>query len=315
MRKFLLSALLVTAAILIIPTLAISWGDQGHMAVNRAAADKVPANMPQFFKSGANYIEFDGPEPDRWRSNLEEPLNKAQAPEHFIDLEYVDWLNPLPRDRFTYIRAIYDRRAQHPEQLEPEKVGFQPYVTIEVFDRLKVAFREYRHAQKEGRSTGNAEANALFYAAWLGHYVADGANPMHASKQYNGWVGENPHGYSTAHDIHNKMESAFVSNNPEVLKINDLVGAPKHLDHPFEDYIAYLRESQGKIEQAYQVEKACGFDGKGTPEGREYVRQQLGRGAQMLINMWYTAWVDSAQEPEPYRPARTEHPANQCQGK
>ncbi len=35
----------------------------------------------------------------------------------------------------------------------------------------------------------------------------------------------------------------------------DLVGAPKHLDHPFEDYIAYLRESQSKIERAYALEK------------------------------------------------------------
>ncbi len=41
-----------------------------------------------------------------------------------------------------------------------------------------------------------------------------------------------------------------------------------------------------------------GFDGKGTAESREFIRHQLGRGAQMLLNLWYTAWLDSAQEPE-----------------
>ena len=46
-----------------------------------------------------------------------------------------------------------------------------------------------------------------------------------------------------------------------------------------------------------QLEKDRGFDGKGTPESREFIRQQLGRGAQMLLNMWYTAWVDSAGDP------------------
>jgi hypothetical protein len=85
-----------------------------------------------------------------------------------------------------------------------------------------------------------------------------------------------------------------------------MVGAPRHLDHPFEDYIAYLRESQSKLDQTYGLEKACGFDGKGTPESREFIRQQLARGSQMLLNMWYTAWVDSAKEPEPYRGERHE---------
>src|SRR5208337_547116 len=150
----------------------------------------------------------------------------------------------------------------------PEKIGFQPYITIEVFDRLKVAFREYRHARAEGRSTADAEANAIFYAGWLGHYVGDGSNPMHTSIQYNGWVGPNPRGYSTTHDVHSKMETAFVNANPEVTRIADLVNAPRHLAHPFDDYVDYLRESQSRIEPAYEFEKVCGFEGKGTPESR-----------------------------------------------
>jgi hypothetical protein len=166
--------------------------------------------------------------------------------------------------------------------------------------------REYRHAKAEGRPTADAEANAIFYAGWLGHYVGDGSNPMHTSIQYNGWVGPNPNGYTTAHDVHSKMETAFVNANPEVTRTADLVGAPRYLDHPFEDYIAYLRESQSKVEQAYVLEKACGFDGKGTPESREFIRQQLGRGSQMLLNMWYTAWIDSAKDPEPWHGEKRE---------
>ena len=298
MRKPFCSVLIIALAVLL-PTLSSGWGDVGHTTINRAAADKIPSVMPPFLKAAASRIAWLGPEPDRWRSELERPLNNAQAPDHFIDLEYVDWLQPLPPDRYRFIQAIYEYRALHPHSgvPEPEKIGFQPYITIEIFDRLKVAFRQYRHAQAGEDSKADAEADAIFYAGWLGHYVGDGSNPMHTSIQYNGWVGPNPKGFTTAHDVHAKMETVFVNANPEVTRIADLVGKPRHLDHPFEDYIAYLRESQSRIERAYQLEKQGGFDGRGTPESREFIRQQLGRGAQMLLNLWYTAWVDSAVEP------------------
>jgi hypothetical protein len=307
MRKLALTLLIVAAAVLL-PTRAPGWGDVGHTSINLVAAERIPADMPQFLKAASSRIGWLGPEPDRWRSNLEKPLNDAQAPDHFIDLEFVDWLRPLPPDRYKFIRAVYEYRAQHPSANvpQPEKIGFQPYIAIEVFDRLKVAFREYRRLRAEGRPTADAEANAIFYAGWLGHYVGDGSNPMHTSIQYNGWVGPNPKGYSTSHDVHSKMETAFVNANPEVTRISDQVGRPKYLARPFEDYVAYLRESHAMIERAYGSEKAGGFDGKGTPESREFIRRQLGRGAQMLLNMWYTAWVDSAQQPEPRHGAGSE---------
>ncbi len=307
MRKPLLALSIIAAAVLL-PTLAPGWGSVGHVTINQTAAEKIPADMPQFLKAASGHIAWLGPEPDRWRSDLEKPLSEAQAPDHEINLEDVDWLKPLPPDRYRFIQAVYEYRAQHPEAgvPPPERIGFQPYITIEVFDRLKVAFREYRYAKAEGRSTGDAEANAIFYAGWLGHYVGDGSNPMHTSIQYNGWVGPNPKGYTTAHDVHSKMETGFVNANPEVTHIADLMHAPRHLDHPFEDYVAYLRESRSKIEQAYAFEKVCGFDGKGTRESREFIRQQLGRGSQMLLNLWYTAWIDSAKEPEPWHGDRHE---------
>lgn len=298
--KLALTLVIIATAVLL-PVLAPGWGDVGHTVINRVAAEKIPADMPQFLKAAASRIGWLGPEPDRWRSSLEKPLNEAQAPDHFIDLEYADRLRPLPPDRYKYIQAVYKFRELHPRDgmPQPEQIGFQPYITIEVFDRLKVAFREYRHLQAAGRPTADAEANAIFYAGWLGHYVGDGSNPMHTSIHYNGWVGPNPKGYSTSHDVHSKMETVFVNANPEVTHISDLVAAPSYLNHPFEDYLAYLHESRSTLEQAYALEKAGGFDGKGTMESREFIRRQLGRGAQMLLNMWYTAWIDSEREPEP----------------
>jgi hypothetical protein len=306
MRSNIVRILLVAVALFLIPTLALSYGDDGHKLINQAAAFKIPADMPEFMKAGSAQIVYEGPEPDRWRSDLEKPLEQAQAPDHFIDMEYVDWMKQFPPDRYRYIQAIYEYRAAHPEAKvpQPEKIGFQPYIAIEIFDRLKVAFREYRHAKTHNQPTAQAEANALFYAGWLGHYVGDGANPMHTSIQYNGWVGDNPKGYTTSHDIHYNFESGFVRSNLNELQIDTMVNAPKHLDHPFDDYIAYLRESQRHVEKIYELEKLCAFEGRGTSEAVQFEKQRLAAGAQMLVNMWYTAWVDSAQEPEPYHNTR-----------
>jgi hypothetical protein len=306
--------------VVLVPLIATTWGNEGHVAVNRVAAQKLPADMPAFLKNAGEHLAYLGPEPDRWREKLEPQLKYAQEPDHFMDMEMVDWMDKLPSDRYLFIRAVYDHRAADPKQatpeMLPEKVGLLPYATMEIYGRLKVAFREYRKAQKEGRSTADAEADAIFYAGWLGHYVADGSNPLHTTVNYNGWVGPNPNHYdTTSKSIHWRMEGPFVGRNLAKLDFSNLVTAPKKLDSPFDDFVVYLRSSQKDVEKVYQLDKQCGFDGEGTSESREFIRQRLAAGAQMLANLWYTAWVQSAVEPEPYRGGGERVAARQCEQK
>ena len=270
------------------------------MLVNRTAAGKVPATMPLFLKRASARLAYLGPEPDRWRNRSEYSLKNAQEPDHFIDLERVEGMD-LPEGRYEFYRKLYEKRATAGAQADnflPERVGLQPYITLEVYDRLKVAFREYRRMKQERKPTIAVQQNIVFYAGWLGHYAADGANPLHTTIHYNGWVGANPKGYTTSREIHGYFESVLVSQNLSKLVLTDLVKAPTRMAHPFQDYVAYLRESQGQVERLYELEKAGAFKGEGTPEGVEFIRQQLGRGTQMLLNLWYTAWMESA-EPVP----------------
>jgi hypothetical protein len=275
------------------------WGNEGHSAINRAAAEKLPPDVPAFLRNAADQLAYLAPEPDRWRQPSELALKRSQEPDHFINLEAVQGME-LPPDRYSFYRALDARRREtpgHPEDLLPERVGMQPYITIETYERLVVAFREYRWAISEHRNPAFAEANAIFYAGWLGHYVGDGANPLHTSLHYNGWIGSNPKGYTTSTTVHWKMEGIFVASNPKVLQFAELVPAqPQQLNHPFQDYLQYLWDSHRYVEQAYQLEKAGGFDGQGTPESREFIRQRLAAGATMLRNMWYSAWLQSGEE-------------------
>ncbi len=309
------SSLRVGTAAVLLPLLAATpafgWGSDGHKLINRLAGAALPADVPEFLRSpeGINALEYYGPEPDRWRSPSEPELNAAQAPEHFIDLEWADLVLPngagtLPRRRYDFIRALAAAQAAHPDiPLTPEKVGLQPYVTVEVWERLKSAMRDYRALKASGADTKPVECEIVFLAGWLGHYVGDGSMPLHTSIQYNGWTGPNPNGYTTEHHIHALFESVYVAANVKPGDVAPLV-APRAsvLGDVFTDYLAYLRQSHSLVEKTYQLEKAGAFTGAGTPEGKAMIDERLAAGATELRNMIYTAWVRSADPVPEYRP-------------
>jgi hypothetical protein len=276
------------------------------MLINRLAGAALPADVPAFLRTPAalDALEYYGPEPDRWRSPAEPELNAAQAPEHFIDLEYADLIGPLPRRRYDFIRALAAAQPAHPDiPLTPEKVGLQPYVTDEVFERLESAFRDYRALVAAHQDTKPSEAEIIFLAGWLGHYVGDGSQPLHTTIQYNGWVGPNPHGYTTDHRIHAQFETAFVHANVKPDDVAPLVAAtkPAVLNDVFADYLIYLRHSNSLVEQTYQLEKQDAFTGAGTPAGKAFVDERLAAGAIELRNMIYTAWIKSSDPVPAYQ--------------
>jgi hypothetical protein len=286
---------------------AVAWGNEGHTYINRVAAEKIPLTMPRFLRRAVVEIAYLGPEPDRWRSPSEFALKNAQEPDHFIDLERVSWLDPLPQGRYEFYRKLYEKRAatpgtDRPDDYLPEHVGLQPYITMEVYGRLKAAFREYRQRQAAHQPTLAVERAIIFYAGWLGHYVGDGSQPLHTTIQYNGWVGANPNGYTTEHKIHAQFETAYVAANITAKDFARLVQAPERLDDPFARYVAYLRQSNALVENVYALEKAAGFTGKGSPAAFDFTTHRLAAASQMLLDLWYTAWLESAV-PVPEHPA------------
>ncbi|MGA3209519.1 MAG: nuclease [Syntrophales bacterium] len=280
---------------LLIP-LAFGWGKDGHLYINKVAVQKIPNELPAFLAKAAEQIIYLAPEPDRWREASEYTLKNSQEPDHFIDLEKLAGFGELPKGRYTYYKRLYEKRASMTQDRDdwlPESIGLLPYITIEVYDRLKVAFREYRTLQESGQSTGAVEKDVVFYAGWLSHYVGDGSQPMHVTIHHHGWVGDNPNGYSTDHNIHSDFETRFVSQNITPQGFADLVHAPTRLEHPFEDFMDYLRESNKQVERLYQIYKNQGFEGSGSKEALEFTNGRLAAASQMLLNLWYTAWLES----------------------
>jgi hypothetical protein len=202
----------------------------------------------------------------------------------------------LPRRRYDFIRALAYAQKSHPDlPLSPEKVGLLPYQATEVWERLKSAMRDYRQLKEDHKDTKPVEAEIVFLAGWLGHYVADGSQPLHTTMQYNGWTGPNPNGYTTEHKIHAQFESVYVSANVKPAEVAPLIASkPVVLEDVFTDYMAYLQHSHSLVEKTYQLEKTGAFTGAGTPEGKTFTEERLAAGATELRDMIYTAWVKSA---------------------
>lgn len=253
--------------------------------------------MPQFLRSAAERLEYLGPEPDRWRAETEPTLSEAQGPDHYIDLELLTDFGELPRGRYDFISSYAKQcvaRGKPVDECRADRVGFEPYITLEVYERLKVAFREYRRLKAAELPTGPVEEDIVFYAGCLSHYVADGSEPLHTTIHHHGWVGPNPHHYTTDSDIHSKFETRFVARAIDPSDVSKLVHVPVRLADPFADYLKYLHRSNSRVEKLYQIEQSRGFDGPGSKEARVFVTECLAAGSQMLLNLWYTAWVESA---------------------
>lgn len=297
-----------------------AWGRDGHMIINRLAAQYLPSDTPAFLRNGAalDIMEYLGPEPDRWKDRAEQELSDTQSPDHFLDLEYADLAGipcsagptacdangkTFPKRRYDFIRALTVAQAKHPNLPLNEKVGFQPWQVEEVWQRLKADMREYRHLVAANQDTRPDEVAILFDAGWLGHYVGDGSQPLHVTIQYNGWTGPNPDGFATDHKIHSKFESVFVT--AAVHRDTDvapLIAAtkPTLINDEWNQYLAFLFHTNALVATTYQLDKQHGFDGAGTPQGKAFVNERLAAGAIELRDLIYSAWIHSNDPVQPY---------------
>jgi hypothetical protein len=57
------------------------------------------------------------------------------------------------------------------------------------------------------------------------------------------------------------------------------------------------------VDNVYALEKAGGFIGKGTSAAFDFTTHRLAAGSQMLLDLWYTAWMESTAPVEEHTPS------------
>jgi hypothetical protein len=251
-----------------------AWGARGHTIANLAAVEGVPQNGPAFLRAQKAYIGHLGTIPDTWRSPSEPYLRISEDANHGWYTEGFDFIPEPPHSRTEFILRVYDeylktksKDRERAKLLNIRYTGLQAYSIVEGYERIKAGMRLYRalsNPQESGRAnlgTIYASISPLFrdpaqvkqmltsdiafYMGWVGHYVADAAQPLHNSIHHDGWSGADPKGYTRDPNIHGRFESAYV----------DLIGVteedllryvpkePRLLDDVWRSVVAHSRTS------------------------------------------------------------------------
>jgi hypothetical protein len=266
--------------------LLLRWGAVGHALIGAAAAAAAPAEMPAFFRTALDQLAYLDPEPDRWRNHADTAMDGAFAADHYIDFERVPASALAAHTRFDFLDSL------RTVGVNAAGAGLLPFRIEELTERLRQEFRLWR-ATTDPRTRGWIEARIINDAGILGHYVADGSNPHHTTIEYDGWVGDNPHGYTTGHGFHARFETIYVQSH---FKPGDIVvtAAPRVVTGLRAGILDYLHESNGKVVQLYELDKRAPFDSTTTDaDDRRFTAERLTAGATMLRDLWWTAWVTS----------------------
>jgi len=319
---------LVTSAILTLASAArlLAWDYEGHRAVNLTALASLPTDFPAFVKAPAarERIAFLSGEPDRWRNVQDLPLKHASSGDHFIDFEDFTPLGLTPATvsdlRYIFTSQIFLARAAHPERfpaIDPEKnkdrtrelIGYLPWTIAESYARLKSAF-SYLKAYEEAGGTpdeiANAHANIIYLMGVMGHYVGDGSQPLHTTKYYNGWFGENPQGFTVDRKFHSWIDGGFLGKSgglnlaqleqqvKPALRLSTVIGATGR-DPIFDHAMNYLAAQFVFVEPLYTLEKTGKLkpENPESKEGKVFLETQIATAGHMLGSLWLTAWQEA----------------------
>ncbi len=286
------------------------WGPRGHESANRAAVKSIPSDGPVFLENYEEWIAKTGPIPDSWRGNSEPYSKIFEDPNHGWFKEQFAFMREIPRSRYEFVLRLYDEYLEIKDK-DPERAaltnvrwtGTLPYAAMENYDRMKSSMRLYRRALAGGPETGGSKDDArylaqdiAFYMGWLGHYTADGAQPLHDTIHHDGWAGANPKGYTTDPRVHGRFETQFV----ELIQLTDaglmpLMGKPKLLSDPFAAILAHLDDASEHVEEVYILDKSGALADKQSEPAAKLVKSQLAKAAALLRDLTYTAWIESAK--------------------
>ena len=307
---------------------ASAWDYEGHRMVNQVALAALPADFPAFVREPANAerIAFLAGEPDRWRSVADLPIKHYNGTDHYFNLEVLEAAGlsaaSVSDMRYVFATQFASGRMVNPANyadIDPAKnsdrsrewPGFAPWAITEYYGKLKSAFAYLKVFEEAGtpEEIANARANIIYIMGVMGHYVGDCAQPLHTTHHHNGWVGENPNGYTRWPGIHSWIDGGFINKAglttaallPAVTPAQPLALAPAAggRDRFFSAVMNYVVAQQKLVEPFYALEKKGVFKSEvaaTSVEGQDFIKARLLTGGQMLGAIWITAWKNAGPD-------------------
>ncbi len=298
----------------------MAWGAHGHRTITYLALDTLPTDAPAWLRDATvrHRIAYQSSEADRWRGWRATALTHENDPDHYLDIDLLDQfgltLQTLPPWRGEYLRTLAVSKHVHPETVsaydaseDPDRTkewpGFLPYAIAEHYAKLQSAFNQVRVLEQIGEPSRayqlqNSRENALYHMGMLSHFVGDAAQPLHTTRHFNGWVGENPGGYTTARTFHAYIDTGVVlEHGIDYAMLRPMMTRTIEINRrdPWNDTLAHIQRSADQMERLYQLEKSGALR---AAAGRELICARVVDAATMLRELYWSAWVSAVPTPE-----------------
>jgi hypothetical protein len=164
-RQNLSSNLRMKKISLFILVLCSSWGFLAHKTLQQVSIYQLPDALASFFYANQEYIVQQSIRPDVRRKD-----DSQEDVKHFLDMDAglfgPNYKTDIPHD--------FNKAVKKYSLDSLRKEGLVPWEVTRVYGRLVNAFKQ------------EMRDSVLFYAADLGHYVADAHVPLHTTKNHDG---------------------------------------------------------------------------------------------------------------------------------
>lgn len=161
-----------------------AWGFPAHKHIADRMIALLPAEIRPLFEARRAFIVERSVDPDLWRNVGWED----EPPNHFLDLDH-DQYGTYP---FDALPREYDKAVEKFGRSVVHEQGLLPWRVAEFTGRLERAFASL---SRPSPSPYALDDIALFSAV-LCHYVSDGHVPLHAVKNYDGQLTNQPGAHS-----------------------------------------------------------------------------------------------------------------------
>ncbi|MHB8580108.1 MAG: S1/P1 nuclease [Ignavibacteriaceae bacterium] len=250
------------------------WGAEGHKMINKMAVDYFPSEM-KAFQQWQDYLSEHAPDPDTRKE-----FDKKEAPKHFIDIDfYKEFLAGKMIENEDSLIAEYGKT-------EVIKIGILPWASLETFKELTKAFK------------GHNKVEAQKLAADLGHYVADGHQPMHTVLNYNGQ-------FTDQKGVHARYEITMVDKHLKELEDSFQPVPAPYIKDPLNFIFNYISNSNSVCGILFEGDYFA-FKESGSRSSDEYYRLmwlrtgyitevQFNSAAEDFASLVYTAWENAGK--------------------
>lgn len=250
------------------------WGEEEHKIINSFAINLLPEEMNEF-KVWKDYIIDHAAEPDKRRKN-----DSTEIPKHYIDLDYYT--------EFLDGNMIYEKSdliEKYGDSIVTNN-GILPWATLETLEYLRRAFKEKNRDK------------ILIYATDLGHYVADGHQPMHTILNYDGQLTGQKGIHSRYED---KLLNIYKEELPDLMEKKEV----KYIENSLVFIFNYLTEAFSYSDILFYADNFA-FNKTGSRNNDDYYRlfwwrvkfitaAQFSEASQNFASLVYTAWVDAGK--------------------